>query len=470
MMNPNRGFRAKRTPVTGEDQESRKAAFLLDMIIQDLRMTYPDLDYSITLLQPQAVKEEGPPSTDGMYFYYNPAWLVASYHTGEGKAAIRTFFLHILIHGLLGHFARHLEYTRRALVWKIMDMQVHKVMEGLDEIPDSLRPENKIDLPGVDDYGLYFKACRSRKLRDKMRVIAGTISLDDHHVWPDVRKRPSGSEEESGEGGSELHDGRSFTEAVVMRWEEAQKLLVGKDRDPSKMADKLVKVLIPGKRKGMQYGRSAGNSMVNFHPEGRSHMNYREGMREFLQLQEKAHETDTIDPILYEYGLELYGDMPLVEPSEISDERCLHSIVLAIDTSGSCVDAAGKFLAETNQLFEDVRNMGEMDTLHLLQCDTRIEDEQTFRGTQQLPKLSEQRMYGWGGTSFVPVFQKAEEYRAKGEEISLLIYLTDGAGEFPQKKPDYPVWFILPREEDFRLLQGARGQMVPNWVELLALE
>ena len=50
----------------------------------------------------------------------------------------------------------------------------------------------------------------------------------------------------------------------------------------------------------------------------------------------------------YSYGLQLYGDMPLIEPLEYSEERKIADLVIVIDTSGSCEkELVRVFLEET---------------------------------------------------------------------------------------------------------------------------
>ena len=51
---------------------------------------------------------------------------------------------------------------------------------------------------------------------------------------------------------------------------------------------------------------------------------------------------DEFDYIYYTYGLERYGNMPLVEPLEYKDSKKVREFVIAIDTSASCRGALVK--------------------------------------------------------------------------------------------------------------------------------
>ena len=74
-------------------------------------------------------------------------------------------------------------------------------------------------------------------------------------------------------------------------------------------------------------------------------------------------------------------------------------------------------------------------------------------------------MYGLGGTDFRPVFRYVDELREKNEFENLrgLIYLTDGFGTFPKKKPDYETAFVFVDD-------GINSYDVPPWAIRLVLQ
>ena len=45
---------------------------------------------------------------------------------------------------------------------------------------------------------------------------------------------------------------------------------------------------------------------------------------------------DSFDYIFYNFGMEQYGNLPLIEPLEYKEVNRLEELVIAIDTSGSC--------------------------------------------------------------------------------------------------------------------------------------
>jgi predicted metal-dependent peptidase len=199
-------------------------------------------------------------------------------------------------------------------------------------------------------------------------------------------------------------------------------------------------------------------------------------LREFFASKERVKEQiDSIDPMLYHYGMELYGDVPIIEPIEISDLPSIHAIVIAVDTSGSCGGCvAERFLKETNNLLRDIRFMGGVEKLYLIQCDAAIQQEDVYEGDVELEQFSdfEEKLWmGWGGTSFVPVFKRIRELQNQGETIDCLIYLSDGNGRFPKQAPDCPTFFVMPEEccPQDKDSQGGYS-WIPDWVNVVKLE
>ncbi len=60
-------------------------------------------------------------------------------------------------------------------------------------------------------------------------------------------------------------------------------------------------------------------------------------MKKFCVLKEEMQvDIDSFDYIFYHYGMEMYGNMPLIEPLETKEVNRIEDFVIAIDTSMSC--------------------------------------------------------------------------------------------------------------------------------------
>ena len=109
-----------------------------------------------------------------------------------------------------------------------------------------------------------------------------------------------------------------------------------------------------------------------------------------------------------------FMDEDYVMAGKKKDKRPL--IVLGRDTSGTCFDDTiqAEFL---NEMLEIAGHC----VLKVLDCDTEVHQEYTVK------RSGDFRTYkGGGGTSFIPVFERAKELGADG-----VIYLTDLDGTFP---------------------------------------
>ena len=106
-----------------------------------------------------------------------------------------------------------------------------------------------------------------------------------------------------------------------------------------------------------------------------------------------------------------------------------------------------------------LRSFGDY-TVTVLQCDHGVQSAQTFTPDNgPSPTEVEWKARGFGGTSFVPVF----EYVEKQPELepSLLVYFTDGYGTAPAKAPPYPVLWVLTRDGKPPAPWGALARFAP---------
>lgn len=87
----------------------------------------------------------------------------------------------------------------------------------------------------------------------------------------------------------------------------------------------------------------------------RSRYDYRRFLKKFAVPREEVElDTESFDYIMYHYGMEHYGDMPLIEPLEYKEVNRLEELVIALDTSGSCSrETVQQFLAETYSILSE---------------------------------------------------------------------------------------------------------------------
>ena len=111
-------------------------------------------------------------------------------------------------------------------------------------------------------------------------------------------------------------------------------------------------------------------------------------------------------------------------------------VIAAIDTSGSISDEElREFVSELDALKGQVRAK-----VTLLACDNHVAEAAPWEyepwDAMQLPNDIE----GGGGTDFRPVFDWVE---TENRSPNMLVYFTDGEGDFPKVPPNYPVIWLV---------------------------
>ena len=108
-------------------------------------------------------------------------------------------------------------------------------------------------------------------------------------------------------------------------------------------------------------------------------------------------------------------------------------VSIAIDTSGSM---STDLLAESLGIVASILDQNQIQKVMLLQADAEVQSCEVVSRERLLQPFA---VKGRGGTSFVPVIEKLEEERKTG----MLLYFTDGYGQFPAKPPRFPVIWAL---------------------------
>ena len=201
-----------------------------------------------------------------------------------------------------------------------------------------------------------------------------------------------------------------------------------------------------------EWGDRSANLMQNITEVNRETYDYSEFLQKFSVMGEEMQiNDDEFDYIFYTYGLQLYKNVPLVEPLEYKDVKKIKEFVIAIDTSGSVQgELVKKFITKTYNILSQQSNFFTKINVHIIQCDAEIQKDDKITSKEEFEELMENiELRGFGGTDFRPVFDYVDSLTQKGEFENLkgLIYFTDGYGVFPEKKPGYDTAFIFIDDE-----------------------
>ena len=202
--------------------------------------------------------------------------------------------------------------------------------------------------------------------------------------------------------------------------------------------------------------------------ENRERYDYRKFLQKFSVLKETVQiDPDAFDYVFYNYGMQLYGNMPLIEPQETKEVYKVEDFVIAIDTSMSCKgELVKQFLRETYSVLSESESFFRKVRIHIIQCDDRIQSDTVITNEKELQAYMESfEVRGQGGTDFRPVFAYVNELIKKKafHHLRGLIYFTDGYGTFPVKRPLYETAFVFMKE-DYRDVD------VPIWAMKLIIE
>lgn len=399
-------------------------------------------------------------ATDGRVFLYDPKHILTAYRMEE-NLPVRNF-LHSVFHCVFKHMFVNPAIDRD--LWNTAcDVAVESVINDLN-LPylDTLKAGQqkqflegfKGELTSLSAEKVY-RFLIDKKLPEKsVKTLEMLFKADDHVIWymSDAEKaelgipgyRRSGGDDEDGGSAS-----ARFFELVD---------------DWSGIAERMqVDMEAFGKRQGVEPGLLTQNlKEVN-----RERYDYTEFLKKFAVRGEVMKiNPDEFDYNFYTYGLQLYENMPLIEPLEYKEVKRIRDFVIAIDTSGSVSgELVQTFVQKTYNILKSTESFFSKINLHIIQCDAAIQEDVKITTQAEFDEyLKNMKLRGFGGTDFRPVFSYVDSLVEIKEFDNLkgLIYFTDGFGTFPAKMPSYDTAFVFV-DENYEIPE------VPAWAIKLVL-
>lgn len=412
--------------------------------------------------------------TDAVSIRFNPAFLMQSYL--ERPELLNRTYMHMLMHCLFRHMFSAREHKDGELWDLCCDIAAESVVDSMD-YPTILRVtsdfrqqwyeklEGEVKVLTAEKLYHYFSTRkRDPYMEESLRQ---EFALCDHSFWermkpPEEDKGPkapsrSDSTEETprtGETGQQEKDAVPFGKADPKEdeWKEHAKRIQSDMETYAKDA-----------------AEDAGKLLWMLSLKNRVRKSYREFLKKFAVVREEVSvDMDSFDYGFYMYGLNLYGNMPLIEENEYREAKRIEELVIAIDTSASCKDKlVQQFLNETGAILKNQESFFHHVNVRILECDNQIQKDIRITNLEDLEKYADQfEVQGGYGTDFRPVFSYVEELRQKGELRNLrgLMYFTDGFGTYPEKPTDYETVFVFYGDEE------KEEAKVPDWALKLYLD
>jgi Predicted metallopeptidase (DUF2201). len=378
--------------------------------------------------------------TDGTHLFYDPDRLFDRYR--RNRVLVNRGYLHLVFHCVF----RHLWKPRREdrALWDLAcDIAMELLLDGLPhrsvKLPPSWYRQNfyetlraKLKVPTAE--GIYVMLEEMHLPPWEQERLEKEFRVDDHSFWPDPdRKPPQGAP------------------SPRQKWEDiSRKMQTNMEtlsRDPAEQAEALLQQV---------------------RVENRQRYDYRRFLQKFSVLREEPRlDLDTFDPIFYTYGMQLYGNLPLIEPQETRETRKVEDFVIAVDTSMSCSGRLVRsFLEQTYSVLKDTESFFRKVNIHIIQCDEAVRSDRKITDESELRDYMDHfELVGNGGTDFRPVFRYVDELLEQKafRRLKGLVYFTDGRGIYPQRRPPYDVAFVFLRED-------YTDAEVPGWAMKLILE
>ncbi len=447
--------------------------------------------------------------TDAVDIRFNPSYVARLFMEEPGK--LNRTYVHMLLHCIFRHMYTSAKYSDERIFDICADIVVESILDTMDyqciyRVSSDYRDrwysllEKECKVLTVEKLYRYFTE-ENRIDVFEMEKLEREFKLDDHGFWTRLVDKPddSGESDDKSEqdkkekppiddmdspdlpqdgdnkdseaddkerddgsnAGSNSNEQKNDNQKKREKYINPRRLqkIRNKEKDWDKEAKRIqTEIETIGRNAGDKLGKLSW--LLKF--QNTSRTDYRDFLQKFKILREEGGiDTDSFDYGMYSFGLQHYGDMPLIEENEFREVKKIQELVIAIDTSASCKDDLVQgFLNETASILLGKDTFFQKIKLHIIMCDNQIQRDEKIESVDDMKRFSEGiHVEGGYGTDFRPVFSYVEELmqRHELENLKGLIYFTDGYGEYPEKPTPYDTAFVFPEDEDYS------DDNVPDW-------
>lgn len=382
--------------------------------------------------------------TDGFGIYFYPDALIYLYK--KDRVYINRAYLHMMFHCLFGHLT--IPEAVDETLWNLAaDIAAESILDG-------------ISVRSVRRYVSPYRKKVYQSLREKISVL--TVA----GIYKVLEEKEAEGDSWIGAADLEKLQGEFFVDDHrLWNQEIPQQKMMERQKEWKEENEKLQTKMETFAKEASEDAEALAEQV---RVENRTRYDYKKFLRKFSVLKEEIQvDPDTFDYIFYHYGMEMFGNVPLIEPQETKEVHKVEDFVIAVDTSMSCKEELiRKFLEQTYSVLSESESFFRKICVHIIQCDDKVQSDVVIHNQEEMERYMEHfEIHGFGGTDFRPVFGYVNELIAKKafQRLRGLIYFTDGYGTFPAKKPLYETAFVFLKE-DYSDVD------VPVWAMKLILE
>ncbi len=412
--------------------------------------------------------------TDAVNIRFNPSHVLRLFVEEPGK--LNRTYLHMLLHCIFMHMYTSANYSDERLFDICADIVVESILDGMDyqciyRVSSDYRDrwyellEKEVKVLTVEKLYRYFSEEHELDIFE-IEKLEREFALDDHGFWSRLTDRPDQNndpdkkdnqdekemppldEDFQNPMGDESEDTKKKTKYInPRRLQQIKDAKKNWDKEGKRIQTEIETI-------GKEHSDRLGKLTWLLKVQNTTRTDYREFLKRFKVLREEGGvDLDSFDYGMYSFGLDHYGNMPLIEENEFREVKKIQELVIAIDTSASCKDSlVQRFLNETAAILLDGDNFFQRIKICVIQCDNQIQRTDFIENTDEMNKYSSEiHVEGGYGTDFRPVFEKVEGLRTGGEFENLkgLIYFTDGYGTYPDKPTEYDTAFVFAKDLDY---------------------
>ena len=422
---------------------------ILEISRSELYLSMRFLDMAFAELKPEMNLSTFLIGTEGLTLQYNPRFLIQRYQ--DSPVNVNRAYLHTILHCLFRHM--YIREERLEEVFLVAcDIAVEYLIDHLDfpstkRLISDFRQEwyERLEqqLKVLTAEGIYQYLIEANLSSQEFVHLETMFLVDDHQFW-DAKKRESGeAKESSNKSAKESKDAKDSKESKQSNdakdskeskqsndakdskdskhnkdikdsknskdqsQQDQKRLQHQMEQQNKKQAKRWQELSEKTKVNAEAFTKQAGDEvkklLFGIQVANRERYDYKEFLRKFAVLVENIQVDDnSFDYAFYSYGMEMYHNIPLIEPLEYKESLMVEEFVIAIDTSGSCSEhLIKKFVEETFHILKSTNSYGRKLKLHIIQCDNEVKEDILIEDLSQLKEYQENFLVkGLGGTDF----------------------------------------------------------------------